>query len=144
MIKRKSYFIVLFVLISTFNLYAQADSIGYLPEKKDTILTDIRFYGGITHQHQIFFNKAFSFQGLETGITINHKYIVGIYGSSYISNLKVQQGQNFLYYFISQAGIVLGYEQYVTKLIDVGALLNAGYLSVIGDNSNFPLFSVSK
>jgi hypothetical protein len=126
-------------LISSCDLFAQ-DRYEFLLNSGDTIISDIRFFGGLTHQHQDFFNKTFSFQGIETGVLLNHKLLLGVYGSAFVSNLEVELETKSMYFSISQMGLVFGTVHNDLKLLHTGLLLNLGYISIVGDDSKVALF----
>ena len=132
--------LVVLLLISTSTLKAQESNYEYLFKKGDTLITDIQYYGGFTHQHHDFFNKAFSFQGIETGFIFNRSLFAGVYGSTFVSNLEVEMVPRKMYFSLAQAGLVLGVIYNSPKFIHTGLLLNIGYLSIVGGNEPFPLF----
>jgi len=140
MMKLKYLFITLFFLFSSYKLNAQALNYQHIFGKSDTIIKDIRFYGAYVHQHQDFFNKAFSFQGIETGVIINHKLLLGSYGSTFVTNLDVKFANNPTFVYIGQCGLVVGSVRNDKKVLHTGWLLNVGYFSLTGDDSNFALF----
>jgi hypothetical protein len=103
----------------------------------------LRFYGGVAHQHQNIFNKAFSFQGVEAGVIVHNSLFLGIYGSAFVSNLKVEIENNPMYILINQAGFAGGYTSNGSRLFHPGILLNIGYFSLAGDESAMPLFKIA-
>ena len=120
---------------------AQNKKYEYITDQKDTLFHDVRIYGGLTHQHQDFFHKAFSFQGIEAGVVINHTMLAGTFGSLFVSNLDVKS-TNYAHLFINikEAGLFLGKMNNEMKLIHTGWLLNVGYFSLEGDEADFALF----
>lgn len=138
--KNLNIVVVVLLLISTSFLKAEESSYEYLFKKGDTLITDVQYYGGFTHQHHDFFNKAFSFQGIETGLIFNRSVFAGIYGSTFVSNLEVRRASRKTYFSMAQAGLVLGVIYDSPKIIHTGLLLNMGYLSIVNGNEPFPLF----
>jgi hypothetical protein len=102
-----------------------------------------RFYGGLVHQHQDYFNQVFSLQGVEAGMILTDHLFLGIYGSAFVSNLKVEIEQNPMYILLNQAGFSGGYLQNSSKLFHAGVVLNAGYFSLAGDDAPMPVFRIA-
>jgi hypothetical protein len=138
--KKTKLILILFGLSFAIRLNAQKIEFEYAHKKHDSIISDLKFYVALTHQHQDFFNKAFSFQGIETGLIINHKLFIGAYGSTFVSKLKAKLGNNPLYAFIAQGGFLVGAVYNDSKVLHAGWLLNMGYFSLKGDNFNFDIF----
>jgi len=100
-----------------------------------------RFSFGLNHQHQKFFNKAFSFQGIEADYIFKDKFIVGAYGSSFVSNFQTEISNQNTFLVLSQAGIVAGFVGNKSGFIHPGVITNIGYLSIAGDNAKLSLFN---
>ncbi|MGB4840879.1 MAG: hypothetical protein WBP08_17870 [Saprospiraceae bacterium] len=133
------------LLIFTFyRLDARNEQYEYILNNKDTVIKDVRLYGGLLHQHQDFLNKAFSYQGIEAGVVLNHKLLLGIFGGTFISNLNVNVAGNSLYMNIWKSGLVVGNVFRESKILHTGWLFNIGYFSLEHDNSNFELFNPQK
>jgi hypothetical protein len=132
--------ILIFLIMMPEITAAQEIGNNYLKVDCDTAKTDIKFYGGLTHQHQNFYSKAFSFTGLEADVIINKEIILGIYGSTFISNLEVNLAEKTMYLSLAQCGLAADYIRNDLKFISTGLLLNIGYISIIGNNSSFALF----
>jgi hypothetical protein len=112
------------------------------PHAQQTLpYSDVRFYGGVLHQHHDYFQKAFSFQGIEGGAVFDHHFLVGIYGLTFISSLEVDIANMPTYLQMWQGGLVAGIVTDSREFLHAGLLLNAGYFSVIGDHHDFPLFN---
>lgn len=101
---------------------------------------NLTIYGGLTHQHQDFFDQVFSFTGIETGVLLKRNFLFGAYGSSFISNLKVEISNSKKYYYLEQGGFVFGINTNSQKLLHAGLLLNIGFFSFIGNSSAFSVF----
>lgn len=134
---------VLILIITSLGLNAQKEDYQYLFKKGEKIITDIHFYGGLTHQHHDFFNKAFSFQGIEAGLIFNHKIMAGIYGSAFASNLEPGLQDKPSYIIMAQFGLVLGYIHHDYAFLHPGFLLNIAYISIKGDDEKMKLFKAS-
>lgn len=104
---------------------------------------DLRFYGGLAHQHQDYFNQVFSLQGVEAGMILKEHVFVGIYGSAFVSNLKVDIENNPMYILMNQVGFSGGYLRNSSKLFHAGVVLNAGYFSLAGDKASMPVFRIA-
>ena len=131
------------LLIFTFyRLDARNEQYEYIFNKKDTV--NVRLYGGLLHQHQDFFNKSFSYQGIEAGVVLNHKLLLGIFGGTFISNLNVNVAGYSLCMNIWKSGLVVGNIFRESKILHTGWLFNIGYFSLEHDNSNFELFNPQK
>ncbi len=137
--------VLLIVVMATVELRAQSKGYNCLFNKGNSEITnaDLQFYGGLTHQHQNFFNKAFSFQGIEAGIILHNSLFLGFYGSAFVSNLKVEIANNPMYIIINQAGFEGGFKRNGSRLFHPGVLLNIGYFSLGGDDSAMPLFKIA-
>lgn len=103
-----------------------------------------RFYGGLSHNHQDYYNQAFSLQGVEAGMILTDHLFLGIYGSAFVSNLKVEIENNPMYMLMNQAGFSGGYLRNSSKLFHTGLVLNAGYFSLAGDDAVMPLFRIAE
>jgi hypothetical protein len=144
--KNLKLLLLLFIpLLIANNLSSQNNNIDSLINngKDEKSHTDIRIFGGLIHQHQNFFGKAFSFQGVETGIILNHNLIFGIYGSTFASNLGTEISNNPMYVLMSQFGLIGGIMQNDSKFFHAGFQVNIGYFSLQGDNFKMPLFNCS-
>jgi hypothetical protein len=95
------------------------------------------------HQHQNFFHQAFSFQGIEAGIILHRKLVLGAFGSSFVSNLSAQIANDNMYLTIWQSGLFIGQVLNEPCRFHYGWLMNAGYFSVKGEHTSFPVFGVS-
>jgi hypothetical protein len=123
--------------------YSQKSNFEYLfnKDKSERTISDLKFYVGLSHQHQDIFNKAFSFQGVEAGLVINHKLLLAIYGSTFVSNLDVEVHDNPMYLMMNQAGFIGGLVNNDSKLLHTGFLLSVGYFSLSADKLKLPMFS---
>ncbi|MDD4971217.1 MAG: hypothetical protein PHT07_17450 [Paludibacter sp.] len=131
--------LILILLISCLN--AQNNNYECITCKQDTLIKDIRVYGGLIHQHQDFFHKAFSFQGIEAGAIINHKLLAGAFGALFVSNLEIKTANDSpLFVNIKEAGLFVGKTNNDARVIHTGWLLNMGYFSLTGDKTDFALF----
>jgi hypothetical protein len=104
---------------------------------------DLRFYGGLAHQHQDYFNQAFSLQGVEAGLILKDHLFLGIFGSAFVSNMKVEIENNPMYILMYQVGFSGGYLRKSSNLFHAGVVLNAGYFSLAGDDAAMPLFRIA-
>jgi len=136
------YGILFFVLLVNCRLHSQNNSYEYLLNRKDTFINDIRLYGNLFHQHHDFFNKAFSFQGVEAGISINHKLFIGLYTSFFVSNLEANISNKTMFVWIGQGGLSVGKVFNYSKVLHSGCQLNMGYFELIADKSDIALYSV--
>lgn len=137
----KQLFVYFFLFSVLCNLNAQDRNYESIASKEDTLIKDIRIYGGLVHQHQDFFDKAFSFQGAEAGIIVNHSLLAGVFGSVFVSNLDVKAATfPHLFVNIRQGGLLVGKMNNASKAIHTGWLLNIGYFSLAGDETDFALF----
>lgn len=138
---RQKVILLAFIVALSFQSRVISAEYEYLFNEQDTIMKDISFYGGFTHQHHDFFNNAFSFQGVEAGFIFNNSVIAGLYGSAFVNNLEVFMSYKTMYFSMAQAGIALGYINDFNKFLHTGFLLNMGYISISGDDKSFGLFS---
>ncbi len=115
-------------------------------QNKDSVATkpNLRFYGNAFHHHHDFFQKAFSFQGLELGTMINRNVILGVYTSFFASNLNSVVNNQPQYIWIGQAGINIGKLWFEQNWIHPGCQLNAGIFSLRTDDRNFGLFETNE
>jgi len=112
-------------------------------DKTKTTATALQLYGGLQHQHQDFFNNAFSFQGVEAGILLKNSFLLGIYGSAFVSNLEVEIADNPMYMLMNQGGFSGGLVRNNSRLLHTGFLFSAGYFSLSGENNKLPLFRIA-
>jgi len=102
----------------------------------------MEFYGGLNHQHHEYYNKVFSFQGIEGGAILEHHYLFGVYGSTFVSSLEVDINNAATFLQMWQGGLMTGIMTDNRKFLHAGLLFNIGYISIVGDETNFPLFKV--
>lgn len=121
-------------------LHAQPKVFEYARKKCDSTGSDVTLYAGLIHQHQNFFKQAFSFQGIEAGISINHKFLVAAYGSTFVSTLAVPRANGSLFVFADQYGFLIGVEQANRRRFHLGGLLTMGYFSLVGNDTDFKVF----
>jgi hypothetical protein len=120
------------LLISACRLYSQ--------DTNSEPSADLTYSAGLTHQHQDFFHTAFSFTGVEASAIVNHQFSLGVYGSTFLSNLKVENAGNPLFLHAWQAGLRFGASMNDSKFLHAGLSLNAGYVSIAGDHHDFSVF----
>ena len=137
--KLKIALLVVCLLIFYSGLEAQIGNYQSLFCKSDTIIRDTRLYGSLLHQHQNFFNKPFSFTGIEGGILVNHKLFIGVFGSTFLSNLKTNIANNSMYLSVWQAGLSIGRIYNDKNVLHSGWQIKASYFSLKGDYSNFKI-----
>jgi len=121
---------------------AQNKKYEYITDQKDTLFHDVRFYGGLLHQHQDFFHKAFSFQGIEAGVIIHHSFLAGAFGYVFVSNLDAKTAAfPHLFVNIKEAGIFVGSINDVKRFLHAGWLLNMGYFTLNADENDFAILN---
>lgn len=96
-------------------------------------------YVNLYHQHHDFFNKAFSYQGIEIGTTINSSFYAGVYSSAFVSNLYANVNGRMKYIWAGQAGIFTGWNYHSEHRLQPGLQVNLGYFSMKAENYNFNL-----
>jgi hypothetical protein len=98
-------------------------------------------YGGFIHQHENFFSKAFSYQGIETGLFFKHQFNFGLNFSTFVSPLHTGRkdvlSEVLMSKFVLSGGII--FSEY--RLIHPGILLNAGYFQMKGYLGESGLFN---
>jgi hypothetical protein len=143
--KTRNILTLILVVFVAQMLCAQQSSYNYLfgNNKPKRTNTNLMFYGGLQHQHQDFFNNAFSFQGVEAGILLKNSILIGIYGSAFVSNLEVEIADNPMYMLINQGGFSGGMVHNNSRLLHTGFLLSVGYFSLTGDSDKLPLFRIA-
>jgi hypothetical protein len=97
---------------------------------KDSLVKVVAPYVGLFHQHHDFFNKAFSYQGIDAGITFNGKLSTGIYGSMFVSPLKIELQGKSAYLAIKQVGISVGFVNTMSRRLYIGCNLNTGLFTL--------------
>lgn len=134
--------LLILILIVTSSLYSQKGDFKYVfkKDKTDERIGGSGFYGGLTHHHQDFFNTPFSLTGIETGILLHHKFVLGVYGSSFVSGLEADISNSKTFLSLAQGGIVFGVVYKSHKMLHTGLLLNVGYATLTGSNSEIALF----
>lgn len=103
-----------------------------------------RIYGNLYHQHHDFFDKAFSFQGLEAGLLTPRNVYFGVYGSGFATNLKAEVNNRQKYIWIGQYGVDGGCILYGHKRLHPGAALKTGVFSLSSDEQRFGFFKFGK
>lgn len=101
-------------------------------------------FGNVYHQHHDFFDQAFSFQGLEVGLMIHQKLLVGFYGSCFVTKLQAVKNNELHFIWIGQRGIQVGYIHQGRKRFHLGGQLQTGLFSLRSDVKNFKLFQTKK
>jgi hypothetical protein len=141
--KRFPALLPVFLLLAC-NLYSQNTEYEYLLNKNQfkKATKGVKLYCGLTHQHQSFFNKPFSLTGIEAGIISGRNILLGVYGSSFLSNLEIENSVSKTYFSSMQGGLAIGVLHHGNKWLHEGVLLNAGYFSITGSSSNFQLFAI--
>ncbi len=135
------FILVVFCLaVLPFNMHARNENPGYMRCNADTSGRDLRFYGGFIHQHENFFRKAFSYQGVEAGVILQHSVIFGVFGSTFASSLEVKGPDDAGFYLLSKGGIYGGMVVSGANRLHGGWLINAGGFSLSGNASEIPLF----
>ncbi len=106
--------------------------------------SDIKLYGNLYHQHHDFFDKAFSFQGLEVGFITNQNLLLGFYGSCFVTNLEAKINNSLQFIWIGQGGLNVGYIFNISKRVQPGIQLNSGVFSLRTDDNNFGIFKTNR
>ena len=132
--KYRVIIIAFVMLLITCVLHAQ-NTVKPVTEK-----SGIKLFGNLYHQHHNFFDKAFSFQGLEVGVIIKRNLLLGLYGSCFVTNLKTEFNNNVQFTWIGQSGINIAHIFNVRKKIHLGVQLNTGIFSLRKDEKKFGLF----
>lgn len=127
----KSVILVLFCLLFTVTvkIEAQEQTFKSVFGKNDTIVAKTSYYGGFVHQHQNFFDKAFSYQGLEFGVLLKNNFVTGIYAATFISDLSAEIEEKPMLIRMSQAGAMVGGIWKNQGILHAGWQLNTGYFS---------------
>jgi len=128
-------------LIFRCNLNAQDKNNQITVNTTDSQIKKVQVYGSLLHRHQNFFGEAFSFQGIETGVILNRNLFLGIYGAAFASNLKVEIDQTPMFVNIWQTGLTVGQIYLEERFLHPGWLVNAGYFSLVSDDSEVKLFN---
>lgn len=133
---------LIFLILGITRLFSQNTGYQYLINKNQVVESTkaFKFYCGLTHQHQSFFDKPFSFTGIETGVILRNKMFLGAYGSSFLSNLEVENSNSKTYFSLAQGGLVSGVTYHSNKWFHPGALVNIGYFCLTGSSSGFQFF----
>jgi hypothetical protein len=119
---------------------AENNTYEYIGNCKDTMLQDLKFNASFLHQHQDFFNKAFSYQGIEAGVIINNNLMLNANYLLFVSSLEVMGNNMPKFIHISKAGFSVGNIYSPHKLIHSGWLINLGYFSLTSDSVDCPIF----
>jgi hypothetical protein len=107
------------------------------PNSKPIVL--VEYCGALTHQHQDFFGEPFSFTGAECFVIINHHFLGGGYGSSFLSPLRVEGAGDPLFLYLRQAGLAMGVSTNDSTMLHAGALLNVGAMKLYYSSTVFSL-----
>lgn len=133
---------LLVVVVITLSCNAQGNEYKSIFRRQPAPVTNtaVRLYGALSHQHQDFFNKAFSLQGAEAGVIVNDKLFFGVFGSAFVSNHEIAIENNPIYILMNQAGLAGGFDCNSSKLLHAGFLLNIGCFSLAGNDKAMKLF----
>ncbi len=139
--KTPGYIIVAICMVI---LHSSLEASDTIPCVKESLVggatSGMKFYVGLVHQHENFFHKPFSYQGVEAGMINDRSMIFGVTGSTFIYNLNVEKGNAPAYIFLSKVGVLTGFVRKPEKILHAGCLLNFGCFSLKGDNTDFPVF----
>ncbi len=124
----------------TFTLMAQKVEYEYLISNEQKLVTNVSLYGGLLHQHQDFFNKAFSYQGVEAGTIINHQFTVSVFGATFATTLNAEIDNQPVYFSMMKAGFAVGQVYDEFNVLHTGWMVNAGYFSLSGNYNSQRLF----
>jgi hypothetical protein len=122
---------------------AQTESYEYLFNKNDKLITKVDYFGSFQHHHQEFFNKAFSYQGVEAGVVLNKKVSAGLFFSSFASNLIVNLQAQKMFVTAWRTGLFAGSVQHSGKVLHTGWQVYAGYFSLKADQQELKTFGNS-
>ncbi len=138
----KSFTILILLLIIAPMCNAQQKVYTSIFKQKQAVVNNaaFRFYGGLSHQHQDYFNQAFSLQGVEGGIILKDKIFVGVFGSAFVSNHEIAIENNPMFILMNQAGLAGGFACNSARLLHAGFLLNIGCFSLAGNDKAMPVF----
>ena len=142
-IKTMKYAYLLLAMVLTTAGYAQATRQADVNCKKLTRTKIITPYAGLLHHHQAFFKKAFSYQGIEAGVAIDHKLLVGLYGSMFVSNLRTLLQDRTAYVNIKQCGLAINAIPNGRKQSHLGYALAMGYFSLRAGDTDAGIFSAA-
>jgi hypothetical protein len=132
--------LILFVTASFCNAQEKVYASIFKQQPAVTNSAAFRLYGGLSHQHQDYFNQAFSLQGVEGGIILKDKLFVGVFGSAFVSNHEIAIENNPMYILMNQAGLAGGFACNSNKILHAGFLLNIGCFSLAGNDKAMPVF----
>lgn len=128
------HLILLFIFASALSISAQE------PYDSHVMKTKLKPFFTLYHQHHDFFDKAFSFQGIEGGIRVKENLYLGVYGAFFASNLKAEVNNEIQYVWIGQGGINVAYVLHSKSKFHPGCQLNMGIFTLRHDAVNFGLF----
>lgn len=134
----KSAILPLFCVLFTVSLKLAAQEQTYKSVfgKNDSLNVKTSYYGGFVHQHQNFFDQAFSYQGLEIGVLLKNKLVTGMYAATFISDLNAEIEEKPMFIRMSQAGAMIGGICKNQGILHVGWQLNTGYFSLNAEPSD--------
>jgi len=129
---KKAAILMLFILWGGWGICSPRSAYNAMGNNVES-LGDVRLYGGLIHQHQNFFLTPFSFTGVEAGVLLDRKIIVGAFGASFLSSLSVEISNVKTALSLTQGGLVFGAVHHFTGFLEAGLLLQTGILSVKGE-----------
>lgn len=118
------YFLIMALFIS------QAIASTQDTNDSNTNNRNVQMFFTLYHQHHNFFNKAFSYQGIETGVVVQNKVYFGFYGAFFASNLKTRIDNETRYVWMGQGGINTSYVFLDEKRFCPGIQLDMGYFTL--------------
>lgn len=141
-IKLKLLFLL--CLTSAYSLQAETQnkSYEYITNPNQPSLNEVKFYERFFHQHQDFFNKAFSYQGLEARFNLNGKVIIGGFAGMFITPLSIEIDEKANFANAFKTGLTVGQFYHAEKIVHTGWTVNAGYSQIQTDETSFNTFDV--
>lgn len=97
------------------------------------------FTAALTHQHQHFYGTPFSYTGIDICSAVHPQVMVGLYGTSFLSSLKIATGNGLPYLRMWQTGVVAGVSTDESNVVQTGLLLRTGYLSIEARSRESPV-----
>jgi hypothetical protein len=141
----REIFTGLILLIATFSsgaLMAFPNQFSDNPEE-NIAFNKPRVFLTLNHEHENFFGKAFSYQGISTGVILQNGWSMGLFLSTFASNLKVKIEDKPMFVNAWKNGFLVGKIFRPEKRFHPGLQLTAGNFNLGAADKKMNLFSIS-
>jgi hypothetical protein len=132
--------ILLFASFSSGALMAFPNQFSDTPEE-NLAFNKPRMFLTLNHEHENFFGKAFSYQGISTGVVLQNGWSMGLFLSTFASNLKAKIEDKPRFVNAWKNGFMVGKIYRTEKRFHPGWQLTGGNFNLGAAEKKLQLFS---